>query len=48
MTATINDKNFRQYEIRSSLIAEQMLAFSSHPNIVREVKSLFSNFKQIA
>ena len=29
-------------------IEEQMLAFDASPNMVREVKSLFPNFKQIA
>ena len=43
MTAT----NLRQYEIRFSLIAEQVLAFASSPNMVREAKHLSPNFKQI-
>ena len=38
MTATTNAENLRQYQIRFSLIAEQILAFASHRNIVREVK----------
>ena len=46
MTATINAKNFWQYKIRLSLIAEQILAFDSHPNIVR-VKNLSPNFEQV-
>ena len=29
-------------------IAEQILAFASHPNIVSEVKNMSPNFKQIA
>ena len=29
------------------LIAEQVLAFVSHPNMVREAKNLSPNFKQI-
>ena len=48
MTATTNAENLRQYNIRFSLIVEQILAFASHPNIVREVKNLPPNFKQIA
>ena len=47
MTATTNVENLRQYKIRFSLIAKQILAFDSHPNIVREVKNLPPNFKQI-
>ena len=38
MTATTNAENLPQYKIRFSLIAEQILVFASHPNIVREVK----------
>ena len=48
MTATTNAENLRQYKIRFSLIAEQILAFASSPNMVREVKDLSPNFKQIA
>ena len=47
MSATTNAENLQQYKIRFSLIAEQILAFASHPNIVREVKTLSPNFKQI-
>ena len=39
MTATINAENLRQYEIRFFLIAEHILAFALHPNIVSEVNS---------
>ena len=45
MTATTNAENLRQYKIRFSLIAKQILAFASHPNMVREVKNLSPNFK---
>ena len=38
MIATTNAKNLRQYKIRFSLITEQILAFTLHPNMVREVK----------
>ena len=41
MTMTANAENLRQYKIRFSLIA-------SHPNIVREIKNLLPNIKQIA
>ena len=37
-----------QYKIKFSLIAEQILAFASCPNIVREVYNLSPNFKHIA
>ena len=48
MTTTTNAENLRQYKIRFSLIGKQILAFASHPKIVREVKNLSPNFKQIA
>ena len=48
MTATTNAENLRQYKIRFSLIAEQILVFASHPNIVREVKNMTPNSKHIA
>ena len=47
MTATPNAEDLRQYKVRFSLIVEQMLAFASGPNMVREVKNLSPNFKQI-
>ena len=37
MTVTTNAENL-QYKIRISLIAEQILAFASYPNIFRELK----------
>ena len=46
MTATTNAENLGQYRIRFYLIAEQILAFASHPSIVREVKCLSPNSMQ--
>ena len=43
-----NTENLRQYKIRFSLVAEQILALASYPDMVREVKNLSPNFKQIA
>ena len=48
MTATINAEHTRQYKIRFSFIEEQMLAFASSLNIVRAVKHVSPNSKQIA
>ena len=48
MTVTKNAEKLRQYKIRFSLIKEQILAFASSPNMVREVRYLSLNFKQIA
>ena len=48
MTAAADAENLRQYKVKFSLIAEQILAFASHPNKVSEVKQLSPNFKQIA
>ena len=39
MIATTNARNL-QYQIRFSVIAEQIVAFASSPNMVREVKNL--------
>ena len=47
MTRTANAENLRQYENRFSLIVDQVLKFDSSPNMVRVVKNLTSNFKQI-
>ena len=38
MAATTSAENLRQYKIRFPLIAEQILTFISHPNMVRQVK----------
>ena len=38
-------QTLRQYKIRFSLIAGQILAFASHPNMVREVKKYVSKFQ---
>ena len=48
MTTTTNAENLRQYKSRFSLIVEQILAFPSTTYLVRKVKSLPLNFKQIA
>ena len=46
MTETTNAKNLtRQYKIRFSLTVEQMLAFTSSPNMVKEVKYLSPKFQ---
>ena len=37
-----------QYKFRFSLIVDQIFAFASGPNMVREVKNRSQNFKQIA
>ena len=44
-----DNKNWkiRQYKIRLFLIVERVLAFVSSPNMVKKVKTLFSNSKQI-
>ena len=47
MTVTANAENLRQYKIGLSLIAEYIVVFASHPNIVREVKDVPPNFKLI-
>ena len=39
MTATANAENLRHYKIGFSLIVDQMLAFASSPNVIREVKT---------
>ena len=48
MTAITNVKNLRQYKGIFSVIVVQILAFAWSPNMVREIKNLSSNFKQIA
>ena len=48
MTTTTNAENLRQYKSRFSLIVEQIVTFASSNNLIREVKSLSPNFKQIA
>ena len=47
MTVTKNAENLWQHKIRLSLIAEQIVAFASHPNTGREVKNVPPNFKLI-
>ena len=48
MTTTTNTKNLRRYKSRFSSIAEQILTLAPSINLVREVKNLLPNFKQIA
>ena len=48
MTEATNAKESIQNNIRFSFIAEQILPFASSSNMVREVKNLSPNFKQIA
>ena len=48
MAVTENTENLRQYKIKFCLIVEQIRAFASSPNMVREVKNLPPNFKQVA
>ena len=48
MTETTNAENLRQHKIRFYLIVEQILAFASSPNMVREVKNMSPNFKKVA
>ena len=40
LATTTNAENLRQYESRFSLIVEQILAFASSTNLVREVKTV--------
>ena len=47
MTVTTNAENLRQYKGRFSSIVEQIMAFTLSPNMLRDVKNLSSNFKQI-
>ena len=44
MTRTANADNLRQCNSRFSLISEQVLAFASNTNLVKEVKELCPNF----
>ena len=48
MTATLTGENLGQFKNNFSLILEQILAFASRHNMVREVKDLSPDFKQIA
>ena len=41
MTVTTNAGNLGQYKFRFSLTVEQILAFASSSNMVREAKNLF-------
>lgn len=44
MTTITNAKNLGQYKSRFSLIVQQILAFASSTNLVREVKNASPNF----
>ena len=48
MTTKTNAENLRQYKSRFPLIVDQMLAFTTSTNLVREVKNMYLHFKQIA
>ena len=48
MTMTTNAENFRQCKSRLSLIGEQIVTFALTTNLVREVKNLSPNSKQIS
>ena len=41
MTMTTNAENLPQYKIRFFLFAEKILAFASHPNLVRKVTMFY-------
>ena len=48
MLATTSGKNLRQYKNSLYLIEQEILALTSSPNMVGEVKNLSPNFKLIA
>ena len=45
MTTATNAENLRQYKTRFYLTVEQLLTFTSSPNMVREVKKYVSKFQ---
>ena len=47
MTTRKNAENLRKYKSRFSLTAEQIMAFPLRTNLIRKVKNLSPNFKQI-
>ena len=47
MIETTNTENLQQGEVRFSFIVEQIPTFASRPKMVREVKNLSPNFKQM-
>ena len=47
MTAISNVEKLCQYRGLFSLIEQHLLAFASIPDIVKEAKNMFPNFKQI-
>ena len=48
MTTTTNAENLQPYKRRISLIVEQILAYASSTNFVREGKNLSPTFKRVA
>ena len=48
MIVTRNAEKSRSSKIKIFLTVEQIVAFASRPNMVREVKNLSLNFKEIA
>ena len=48
MTTATNAANLRQYKIKFSLIAEEILPFASSTNLITEIENLSPNFKQLA
>ena len=47
MTTITNAEQLRQYKSRFPVIVEQILAFASSTNLVREVKSMSTNVKRL-
>ena len=47
MTTITNTENLRQHKSRFFFIVEQILAFASSTNLVREVTNFSPNFKRI-
>ena len=47
MKTTTDAEILRQYKSKFSLIIEEILAFPSRTNLVRNVKNLSPNFKRI-
>ena len=48
MVFSTNGENVRQYKIRSFLIVEQILAFATNNNFVKEFKNFSPNFERLA
>ena len=47
MAEITNAENLRQYQSRFSLIAEQITALASNTSLVREVKTISPNLKEV-